>query len=118
MFEYFFLIIWHVGKPKKPKKGTLKILPENLNPPPGSPLCKEDVGNKEPHARRGRQLSWTQQIYGLFVVMPGMQPRGQGGPRTPYRVRGLQRPQRRRRPWKRGGTGQVLQQRDGEKRVE
>ena len=38
MFEYFFLIIWHVEKPKKPKKGTLKILPENLNPPPGSPL--------------------------------------------------------------------------------
>ena len=38
MFEYFFLIIWHVGKPKKPKKGTLKILPENPNPPPGSPL--------------------------------------------------------------------------------
>ena len=39
MFEYFFLIIWHVEKPKKPKKGTLKILPENLNPPPGGPLC-------------------------------------------------------------------------------
>ena len=38
MFEYFFLIIWHVGKPKKPIEGTLKILPENLNPPPGSPL--------------------------------------------------------------------------------
>ena len=43
MFEYFFLIIWHVGKPKKPKKGTLKILPENLNPPPGSPLCTEKI---------------------------------------------------------------------------
>ena len=40
MFEYFFLIIWHVGKPKEPKKGTLKILPQNLNPPPGGPLCK------------------------------------------------------------------------------
>ena len=39
MFEYFFLIIWHVGKPKEPKKGTLKILPQNLNPPPGGPLC-------------------------------------------------------------------------------
>ena len=39
MSEYFFLIIWHVEKPKKPKKGTLKILPENLNPPPGGPLC-------------------------------------------------------------------------------
>ena len=38
MFEYFFLIIWHVGKPKEPKKGTLKILPQNLNPPPGGPL--------------------------------------------------------------------------------
>ena len=47
-----------------------------------------------------------------------MQPRGQGGPRTPDRVRGLQRPQRRRRPWKRGGTGQILQRRDGKKRVE
>ena len=39
MFEYFFLIIWHVGKPKEPTKGTLKILPQNLNPPPGGPLC-------------------------------------------------------------------------------
>ena len=41
MFEYFFLIIWHVGKPKEPKKGTLKILPQNLNPPPGGPLCND-----------------------------------------------------------------------------
>ena len=41
MFEYFFLIIWHVGKPKEPKKGTLKILPQNLNPPPGGPLWSE-----------------------------------------------------------------------------
>ena len=47
-----------------------------------------------------------------------MQPRGQGGPRTPDCLRGLPRPQRRRRPWKRGGTGQVLQQRDGKKRGE
>ena len=43
MFEYFFLIIWHVGKPKEPKKGTLKILPQNLNPPPGGPLCSVAV---------------------------------------------------------------------------
>ena len=42
MFEYFFLIIWHVGKPKEPTKGTLKILPQNLNPPPGGPLCTGD----------------------------------------------------------------------------
>ena len=47
-----------------------------------------------------------------------MQPRGQRGPRTPDCLRGLPRPQRRRRPWKRGGTGQILQQRDGKKRVE
>ena len=47
-----------------------------------------------------------------------MQPQGQRGPRTPDCLRGLQRPQRRRRPWKRGGTGQILQQRDGKKRVE
>ena len=48
MFEYFFLIIWHVGKPKEPKKGTLKILPQNLNPPPGGPLwaAKGDIGGK------------------------------------------------------------------------
>ena len=46
MFEYFFLIIWHVGKPKEPKKGTLKILPQNLNPPPGGPLCDDDDGVK------------------------------------------------------------------------
>ena len=43
MFEYFFLIIWHVGKPKEPKKGTLKILPQNLNPPPGGPLWSEKL---------------------------------------------------------------------------
>ena len=56
-------------------------------------LGEEDLGNKEPHARRSRQLSRTQQVQGHFLVVPGMQPRGQGGPRTPDRVRGLPRPQ-------------------------
>ena len=31
-------------------------------------LGKEDLGNMEPHARRGRQLFWPQQ-----VMAPGMQ---------------------------------------------
>ena len=46
-------------------------------------LGKDDLGNKEPHARRGRQLPWPQQVQSLFVVVPGMQHRGQGGPRPP-----------------------------------
>ena len=58
-------------------------------------LGKEDLGNKEPHARRGRQLSQTQQVLGHFLVVPGMQPRGQRGPTTPDCLRGLPRPQRR-----------------------
>ena len=36
-------------------------------------LGKEDLGNMEPHARRGRQLSWPQQVQGILVVAPGMQ---------------------------------------------
>ena len=52
-------------------------------------LCKEDLGNKEPRARCGRQLTWPQQVQDLFVVVPDMQPRGQGGPRIPDCVRGL-----------------------------
>ena len=67
-------------------------------------LGKDDLGNKEPHARRGRQLPWPQQVQSLFVVVPGMQHRGQGGPRPPDRVR--------------GGSGRILQQRDGKKKVE
>ena len=72
-------------------------------------LGKEDLGNKEPHARCGWQLSWPQQVKGLFVVVPGMQPRGQGG---------LPRPQRRCWPWEWERTCQLCKQRDGEEKGE